>query len=181
MKQIRRIAQRIPWIAAAAALGALVFVGVQVVTGSPQHIAEFIGGQIVRQGGYPESFQGIIGWGVHLGVALTYATLFAALVSLSFLPSARLPRWAIGLALAAGLAVVSTLITAPAISITINLLAAQGFPESLPGLNTGWGLPLWNHLGFFLIAFAFIVVIPELLADRRAGKANGHGARRVTS
>ncbi len=175
MKHIRRIVKRTPWIAAAAALGALVFVGVQVVTGSPQHLAEFMGSQIVRRGGYPESLEGIIGWGVHLGVSASYATLFAVLVSLSFLPSARLPRWAIGLALASTLGVVSTLITAPAISVTISLLAAQGFPESLPGLNTGWGLPFWNHLGFFVIAFAFIVVVPDLLADRRAGGASGHG------
>ncbi len=181
MKQIRRIAQRMPWIVAAAALGALVFVGVQVVAGSPQHVADFMGTQIVRQGGYPESLQGIIGWGVHLGVAVSYATLFAVLISLSFLPSARLPRWAIGLALVAALGVASTLITAPAISITISLLAAQGIPENLPGLNTGWGLPFWNHLGFFVIAFAFIVVLPDLLADRRAGGASGHGARWVTS
>jgi len=32
-----------------------------------------------------------------------------------------------------------------------------------------------NHLGFFVIAFALIVVVPEVLADRRAGKANGYG------
>lgn len=169
MKQIRRIVERTPWIAAAAALGALVFVGVQVVTGSPQHLAEFMGSQIVGRGGYPESLQGIIGWGVHLGVAASYATLFAVLATLSFLPSARLPRWAIGLALASVLGVAATLITAPAITITISLLAAQGFPDSLPGLNTGWGLPFWNHLGFFLIAFAFIVVAPDLLADRQVG------------
>ena len=176
MKQIRRITERMPWIAAAAALGALVFVGVQVVTGSPQHIAEFIGGQIVRQGGYSESLQGVIGWGVHFGVAISYVTLFAVLLSLPFLPTARAARRAIGLAVAIALGVVSTLITAPAITATISLLAGKGFPGSLPGLNTAWGLAFWNHLGFFLIAFLFIVVVPDLLANRLA---NSTGAARA--
>jgi hypothetical protein len=113
---------------------------------------------------------------VHLGVAVSYATLFAALVSLPFLPTARSPRWAVGLAVATTLGVVSTLITAPAITVTISLLAGQGFPESLPGLNTAWGLVFWNHLGFFLIAFALIVVAPDLLASRRAGSTGSANA-----
>ncbi len=175
MKQTRTHAQRIPWIAAAAAVGALVFVGVQVAAGSPQHLAEFMGRQIVRRGGYPESLQGIIGWGVHFGVAVSYATLFAALISIPFLPSARVPRWATGMALAATLGVISTLITAPAIGVTISVLAGQGFPDSVAGLNTGWGLPFLNHFGFFTIAFAFIVIVPDLLAARRAGGAVVYG------
>lgn len=163
---VQAVTKRAPWIVAAALTGALVFVGAQVVGGFPQHIAEFMGAQIVRQGGYPESFQGVIGWGVHLGVAFSYATLFAVFVSLPFMPAARAPRWAAGLVLALALGVLSTLLTAPAITLTIGLLAGQGFPESLPALNTGWGFTFWNHLGFFLIAFALIVVLPDLLASR---------------
>lgn len=171
MTMVREVVGRVGWIVAASAAGALVFVAVQLAAGFPQHIAEFMGAQIVRQGGYSESLRGVIGWGVHLGVAVSYATLFAVLVSLPFLPRTRAHRWAVGVGVALLLGVASTLITAPAISVTISLLAGRGFPDTLPGLNTGWGLVFWNHLGFFLIAFALVVAVPDLLASRREDRA----------
>lgn len=79
----------------------------QLLGGFPTHIADFIGSRIVSRGGYSESLQGIIGWGVHISVSVAYAAL----------------------------AVGSTLITAPAIGITTSLLSGQGFPDALPGLN----------------------------------------------
>jgi hypothetical protein len=61
MTIVQAVTKRAPWIAAAALAGALVFVAVQVVGGFPQHIAEFMGAQIVLRGGYPESLQGVLG------------------------------------------------------------------------------------------------------------------------
>lgn len=67
------------------------------------HIANFMGSQIVSRGGYSESLQGITGWGVHIGVSIACAALFAGLALLSFVSQRRPNRWAFGLALAGAL------------------------------------------------------------------------------
>lgn len=157
---------KIPWIAAAGLVGGGAFVTAQIVAGFPSHIAEFMGAQIVRRGGYSESLAGVLGWGVHFAVALSYATLFAVAVTATPLPERRAARFAAAAAVAVAFAWVSTLITGPAIAITISVLAGQGFPASLPGLNTAFGFPFWNHVGFFGIAWLLTVIAPDLLAER---------------
>jgi hypothetical protein len=166
MDYARTLWSRSPWILAAALVGAGAFVLAQVLGGFPTHIADFMGAQVVSRGGYSESLQGVIGWGVHLGVSIGYATLFAALALLPFVSQRRPERWAHGLALAGVLAVGSTLLTVPAISITVSVLAGQGLPGELPGLNATWGFVLWNHVAFFVICWALILVVPDLLSDR---------------
>jgi len=165
MDYTKAIWKRLLWTLAAALVGAGAFVLAQVLGGFPTHIADFMGGQIVSRGGYSESLQGVIGWGVHLGVSVAYAALYAALTLLLFLPQRRPQRWGYGLAVAGALAVGSTLITAPAISITISLLAGEGLPAELPGLNTTWGFVLWNHVAFFVICWGLVLVVPDLLSD----------------
>jgi len=153
-------------MAVSALLGAIVFVVVQRMGGMPQNIAEFIGAQVVKQGGYPQGLRGVIGWGVHLGVAASYVVLFAALMTLPFLPRARMPRWVVGLALASVFAKLATLVTSPAIGVTISVLSGKGFPTRLAGLNPTWGIAFWDHLAFFLIALVLVVIVPDVL-DRR--------------
>ena len=68
-KFLAQIKKRLPWIAAAAALGGIGFLVGQVLGGFPVHIAKFMGSQIVRQGGYNESLAGIIGYTVHFAIA----------------------------------------------------------------------------------------------------------------
>lgn len=167
---LRSLLERAPYVFAAGVLGALAFVGVQELTG-PGNIAAYMGAEIVERGGYPEGLAGVLGWGVHLGVSLGYAALFAAITALPAFPSARGPRLAVGLAVALGLGWVTTLVTSPAIATTISLLALQGLPESLPGLNTTLGVPFWNHIGFFLITFAVTVAARDRLAGVSAAPA----------
>lgn len=152
----------IPWVPLAALAGAIFFVVVQKATGSPLHIAEYMGSQIARQGGYGESLAGVIGWGVHLAVALSYATLFTLLLSTPIAPKTGAARRVVGLVLVALLGWVSTLLTAPAIAATISVLAGQGWPATLPGLNTSFGVPFWNHVGFFAIVWVLTDVLPAL-------------------
>jgi hypothetical protein len=153
----------VPWVVLAGAVGAIVFVAIQTLAGSPQHIAEFMGAQIVRRGGYSESLAGVIGWGVHLAVALAYATLFALVIKLPGFPKARAPRWGAAALVAVVLGWLATLITAPAISAKISVLAGQGIPDSLPGLNTSLGLPFWTHVGFFASCFLVLVIVRDSL------------------
>ncbi len=128
-------------------LGALVFVGVQIpVYGYGSAIVSHLGNRIVADGNYPSALAQPIGWGVHLGVSLSYALLFGVLFV------AFKKKVLAGLVLAILLGVVTSLITAPAITATISLLSGNGFPNELPQLNTDTGLTLWNHLGFFGIA-----------------------------
>lgn len=156
-----------PGVAKAAVAGAIVFAVAQKLAGFPMTIPQFMGGQIATQGGYPESLAGVIGWGVHVGVSLGYAALFALAVHFTVGGTDRAVRWAGSAVIALILAVVSTLITAPAIAITISVLAGNGFPATLPGLNTGWGFTFWNHLGFFAIIWLIIVALPDVLRARR--------------
>lgn len=127
-----------------------------------------MGTQIVQRGGYSESLAGVIGWGVHLGVALSYAALFGLLTLVPFFPKTRVPRWGVAAVLAITLGWITTLITGPAIMTTISLLAGQGFPGALPALNTTIGTALWNHLLFFGIALLLTVVVPDLLQKQAA-------------
>ncbi|MBI2360015.1 MAG: hypothetical protein HYV04_14160, partial [Deltaproteobacteria bacterium] len=141
-----------------AVVGAIVFSVLQVVSGRAT-ITEFMGQQIVSQGGYPEWLTVPIGWGIHLGVSLAYSLLFVIIMLVPF--SRAEGRHAFfGLIIAALLGWISTLLTAPAITATISLLTGQGFPASLPDLNTSLGLPFWNHMLFFGVVWLIYLYIP---------------------
>jgi len=154
------------WIVLAGAAGANVFVTIQILAGLPLHIAEFMGAQIARRGGYDASLAGVIGWSVHAAVALGYATLFALILQLPGFPSARGPRLTLAALCAVGLGWLTTLIAPPAIGLTIGALAGQGIPDSLPGPNTSVGIPLWTHLAFFATCF-LILAVARPMGDRR--------------
>ena len=144
----------------AAVVGSLAFWLFQVLTGGVT-IPQYLGDQIAGQGGYPLTLAPLIGWGVHLGVSLSYAFLFAVLATL--LPPKPLGRsLGLSLVLAGLLGWITTLVTAPAIAVTINLLSRKGFPAQLPGLNTDIDLPLYNHLFFFGVIWTLTVLIPAL-------------------
>jgi hypothetical protein len=113
--------------------GAITFWLFQVLTGSST-IPQFIGQEIVSQGGYPEILTVPVGWGVHLGVSLSYSLLFALIMLIPF-PSSSI-RVLIGMIAAVLLGWITTLLTAPAITVTISMLSMQGFPASIPVLNT---------------------------------------------
>ena len=157
------ILRQIPWIILAAAVGAVVFVVVQKQAGFPVHIGQYIGQQVVQQGGYKESLKEVIGWGVHGGVSLSYAALFGILTAVPFFPRRWGLRWVLSLLLAALLGWLTTLITSPAIAITISVLAGKGWPAQLPPLNMLYGVPFWNHMGFFGICLLCIILVPDLL------------------
>lgn len=144
----------------AAVVGSLAFWLFQLLTGGVT-IPQYLGDQIAGQGGYPLTLAPLIGWGVHLGVSLSYAFLFAVLATL--LPPKPLGRsLGLSLVLAGLLGWITTLVTAPAIAVTINLLSRKGFPAQLPGLNTDIDLPLYNHLFFFGVIWTLTVLIPAL-------------------
>ncbi len=156
-----------PWVLAAALLGAVAFVVGQSLAGLPMNIAQFIGGEIVRRGGYSPGLAGPIGWGVHLGVATSYAALYGAIVVAPFFPKERTARWGAALGLALALGWLTTLVTAPAIAITIGLLSGSGLPSTIPALNTTLGFVFWNHVAFFLVSFAITVVARDLVRNRQ--------------
>ena len=144
----------------AAVVGSLAFWLFQLLTGGVT-IPQYLGDQIAGRGGYPLTLAPLIGWGVHLGVSLSYAFLFAVLATL--LPPKPLGRsLGLSLVLAGLLGWITTLVTAPAIAVTINLLSRKGFPAQLPGLNTDIDLPLYNHLFFFGVIWTLTVLIPAL-------------------
>jgi hypothetical protein len=91
-----------------------------------------------------------VGWAVHLAVSLSYAFLFVVIVA----ASGRVP-FAVGafITLLAALLLgwATAVIAAPAISVTIGVLGGQGWPRELFPLNFELGVPLWNHLLFFLL------------------------------
>lgn len=157
------IRRYLPWVVLAALVGGVTFILAQRLEGFPQHIAAFMGGQIVSQGGYPGWMAGPLGWGVHFGVSLTYAALFAILTHVPGYPRAWTIRWGLGLALAFVLGKLTTLATAPAIAVTIGLLSGQGLPESLPGWNTALGWPFWNHVFFFGVCWILTLVTPDIV------------------
>ncbi len=147
------------WLVAGIA-GSLVFWVFQVLTG-PHTITGFMGQQVVRQGGYPQFLTLPLGWVVHLGVSLGYALFFALLMLIPFLLT-DFAKMLLGLVIAAGLGWFTTLITAPAIAVTISLLAGKGQPEVLPGLNRTFGPPFWNHMLFFGVVWLIYQLIPYL-------------------
>lgn len=141
-------------------VGSIVFWLFQISTG-PATITRFMGEQIVAQGGYPENLTWLIGWGVHLAVSLGYAFLFAAIMAVFHVPSVA-GRLVLGLVIGAALGWITTLLTVPAITATISVLSGKGFPDSLPPLNTAYGLPFWNHMLFFGILWLVYLLIPAL-------------------
>ncbi len=142
----------------AGVVGSVVFWLFQVLT-TGVTIPQFMGQQIAAEGHYPVALGPLIGWGVHLGVSMTYALLFAVLVAL-------VPTTAIAATLAGGVLLalilgwLTTLLTAPAIAVTISLLSRQGLPGQVPGLNTDIDLPLYNHLLFFGVVWVITAAIP---------------------
>jgi len=150
----------VKWWIVAGLTGAIIFWLFQVLTG-PSTIPQFIGREIVSQGGYSEALTVPIGWGVHLGVSLSYSLLFALIMLIPF-PSSGNVRVLIGLAIAALLGWVTTLLTAPAITVTVSILSRQGLPSGVPELNTTFGLPFWNHLLFFGVVWLMYALIPHL-------------------
>jgi|GEM_PF-3349374 len=160
----RNLKNRTPWIALSAGLGALAFVAIQnAALGG--NITQFLGSQIAKQGGYGAGAAPYIGWGVHLAVSLSYAALAAVVVG--FLPAARMRRYATMLVASVGLGWVTTLVTAPAIAVTIGVLSGNGLPASLPGLNTAFGVPFWTHVAFFAVTFAVFALSELRLAGGR--------------
>ena len=147
------------WLVAGIA-GAIVFWLFQSVTG-PSTITAFMGHQIVTQGGYAASWTAPIGWGIHLGVSLAYSLLFAFIMFLLLVLTERI-KLILGLVIGAALGWVTTLITVPAITVTISVLSGKGLPANLPGLNTAYGLPFWNHMLFFGVVWLIYLFIPYM-------------------
>ena len=151
--------------------GSVLFWLAQVVAGSGT-ITEFLGQQIVAAGGYPARLAPLIGWAVHLGVSLAYASVLAVFVVM--VRRAEVPL-AATLAFVAALVLgwVTAFVAPPAISVTIALLGGQGFPTTLFPFNTEPGLPLWNHLLFFIVSWAIQALGPRWVGrPRRAGGGN---------
>ena len=144
----------------AALVGAIVFVLVQVMSGLPP-ITDYLGGQIVKKGGYAPGLAPVMGWGIHLGVSLQYAALFGLLAWWPGLGKTRGVRLGVTLGLALVLGWLTTLVTVPAIDVTIRLFSGQGFPARLKGLNTSLGLPFWNHQLYFVLCWLLLVVWPN--------------------
>ncbi len=156
---------KVKWWLAAGILGSVEFWLFQVRTGSST-IPQFLGEQIVAQGGYPKLLTLPIGWGIHLGVSLGYSLLFAIIM---LIPFSRSPfaLIVIGAVIALVLGGLASLLTVPAITVTISVLSGQGFPATLPGLNTTLGLPFWNHLLFFGVVWVVYLLIPNLFRSRK--------------
>jgi hypothetical protein len=157
------IKKQLPWVVLAAVIGAIAFALGQKLAGFPQTIPEFMGQAIVSGGGYSPSLALPIGWGVHLGVALSYAVLFSAIAALPAFRRGGSTRFALLIGLVFVLGWVSTLITQPAIGITIGVLSGQGFPAALPPLNKSLGFVFWNHVAFFAIVLLVTQVVPSLV------------------
>jgi hypothetical protein len=141
-------------------IGSIAFWLFQVLTETGT-IPDFMGQQIVSEGGYPQWMTIPIGWGVHLGVSLSYSLLFAVIMIIPFSRSQG-AQVVIGAVIAALLGWVTTLLTVPAITVTISVLSRKGFPQSLPELNTTFGLPLWNHMLFFGAVWLLYLLVPYL-------------------
>jgi hypothetical protein len=148
------------WLIAGLA-GALAFWLVQVLAGGPT-IPAFVGGQVAAAGGYPAALAPAIGWAVHVGVSLAYALVFGLIV-LVLAPLSYRTGAALAMVVALALAWITTAIAPPAISVTIGLLAGQGWPDELFPLNTERGLPFWNHVGFFLVNWVIQALGPGVI------------------
>ncbi len=177
----QNLTKQLPWIVAAGLIGAAVFAGAQELAGFQNNIAEFMGREIVRRGGYDASLAAPIGWTVHLTVALTYAALFGLITLLPIFQGRRLVRWGGTAVVAFALGWIATLLTGPAIGSTISLLAGEGLPGSLPSLNTSFGFAFWNHVGFFAIGFLWNVVGRDLAGARTRTVAQSTGEQPATA
>ena len=153
---------------AGGALGALAFWYYQV-TFQGGTIPAFIGAQIVSQGKYalPPAW---VGWGVHLGVSISYTFLLVLILAAVFPRSFVLNR-SVSLTAALALGWLTTLIAAPAFQITIALLAGKGFPAKLWPLNPAKGHTFWNHLLFFVLVWALDTGLALYMENR--GRGNG--------
>ena len=165
------IKKQLPWVVSAGVLGAVAFALIQKLAGFPQTIPEFMGQAIVNGGGYNPSLALPIGWAVHLGVALSYAVLFSVIAALPLFRQGGAMRFALLIGLVFLLGWASTLITQPAIAVTIGVLSGQGFPAALPPLNRSLGSVFWNHVAFFSIVLLVTRVVPSLV-----GRANHSAA-----
>lgn len=105
-----------------------------------------------------------------MGVASSYATLYGLVVLAPFFPETRRTRWVTAVGLVVVFGYVSTLITAPAIAITLGILSGEGLPSSLPSLNTTLGFVFWIHVLFFLISFAITVMARDLIQAKAAAR-----------
>lgn len=146
--------------------GSVAFWLVQLLSGGPT-IPDFIGAQIIATGGYPKRLTTLVGWAVHLGVSVSYASLFAVIVLLLRAMTFR-ARAALAFLAALALGYLTALIAPPAISVTIGLLSGQGWPAELYPLNTEFGLPFWNHVVFFLLNWTIQAVGPRLRLSSRS-------------
>ncbi len=177
---LKRYLRLTPYFVSAAIIGALVFAWVPVLTGR-NDIAAILGDKIVTAGRYPQNYASVIGWTLHIVISLAYVKLYALLVSLPGFPQASPagigPRALASLVTAAAIGWLATWLANPAISATVSLLSGQGWPAELAPVYGKLGLPLWNHLGFFAIAWLVVVMLPALLepdqtrADAAAGSA----------
>jgi hypothetical protein len=163
---LNRYLQLTPYFLSAAIVGALVFAWVPVLTGRSD-IADILGRKIVEAGGYGDNYASVIGWTLHIIISVAYAKLYALLVSAPGFPQSLSKeagaRILAGLVAAVIIGWLTTWLSNPAISVAISLLSGQGWPAELAPIYFKLGLPLWNHLGFFLIAWLIIVVIPLLV------------------
>lgn len=140
--------------------GAMVFWIVQSLTGLST-ITQFMGQQIVSQGGYSPLMVLPLGWAIHLGVSLAYSLLFAILMLIPFMLTEHV-RLFLGLVVAGALGWITTLITIPAITVTISLLSGKGFPAIIPELNRTFGPPFWAHMLFFGVVWLIYLLVPYL-------------------
>ncbi len=99
-------------------------------------------------------------------MSLAYSLLFACVfIICRYLPLFVLAegfQLVLGFVIGAALGWGTSLITVPAITVTINVLSGKGFPANVPGLNTAYGLPFWNHMLFFGVVWLIYLFIPYL-------------------
>ncbi len=164
------VLSRLPWLPVATLVGGLGFIWMQLAFADWGNIADYIGGAIVEQGGYPERFAGPLGWTLHLGISFSYAALALGVTALPFLPKCRLSRFGAYALLTAVLGAATTAVTGPAIATTISLLAGNGLPSELPGLAVANDLTLWNHVLFFAAAFGVVGAAPDFLRPQPVGE-----------
>ncbi len=153
------------WLVAGVA-GSLVFWGVQILAGGPT-ITAFMGDQIVSTGSYPQGLSVFVGWAVHLAVSLSYAFLFAVTVATLRRASVAVEAFVTLLA-ALLLGWATAVIAPPAISGAISALSGQDWPRELFPLNFEFGLPLANHLLFFLLNWIVQALAPRWLSGSSA-------------
>ncbi|WP_296899522.1 hypothetical protein [Thiohalocapsa sp.] len=159
---LNRFLQLTPYFLSAAIIGALVFAWVPVLAGRSD-IADILGRKIVEAGGYPDNAASVIGWTLHIAIAVAYVKVYAFLIALPGFPRDSGPRLPAGLVVAVIVGWLTTWLANPAISVAVSLLSGQGWPAELAPVYFKLGLPLWNHLGFFAIAWLVVVVVPALV------------------